>query len=74
VGQDGNAHEPILIELSKPNRLAFDNGAAFLVSTLILLVVVVLAGAISYYVIEYPTQYFRYLFTRDGRFADRYSD
>jgi len=67
-------HEPILIELSKPNRLAFDNGAAFLVSTLILLVVVVLAGAISYYVIEYPTQYFRYLFTRDGRFADRYSD
>jgi hypothetical protein len=32
-------------------------------------VVVVLAGVIGYYAIEYPTQYVRCLFTRDRRFA-----
>jgi peptidoglycan/LPS O-acetylase OafA/YrhL len=67
-------HEPILIELSQPNRLTFETSTAFLVSTLILLVVVMVAGALSYYAIEYPTQYLRHLFTRSGHLVERYPD
>jgi len=67
-------HEPIMLELSKPGRLTFDTSSAFLASTLIFLIFVILAGIISYYAIEYPTQSLRHLFTRDGRFAERYPE
>ena len=65
-------HEPILIELSRRQLLLFETSAAFLSSTTILLVIVIVVGAVSYYAIEYPTQYLRYLFTREGRFVERY--
>jgi peptidoglycan/LPS O-acetylase OafA/YrhL len=67
-------HEPIMIVLSKPGRLTFETSPTFLASTLIFLVFVILASTLSYYAIEYPTQSLRYLFTRDGRFAERYPE
>ncbi|MDO8753602.1 MAG: acyltransferase [Anaerolineales bacterium] len=67
-------HEPILIELSQRQLLTFQNGAVFPISILALLAIVILAGAASYYAIEYPTQFLRYLFTRDGNLVNRYPD
>jgi peptidoglycan/LPS O-acetylase OafA/YrhL len=67
-------HEPIMIELTDLNLLVFKNAATFPVSTLALLIIVVVAGAVSYYAIEYPTQYLRHLFTRDGQLVNRYQD
>lgn len=67
-------HEPILIELSRPDRLTFETAAVFPLTTLVLLVIVILVGSLSYYAIEYPTQYLRSLFTREGRLANHYPD
>jgi peptidoglycan/LPS O-acetylase OafA/YrhL len=47
---------------------------AFPASTLILLAVVVLAGAASYFIIERPTQNLRHLFDREGYLVDRYRE
>ena len=65
-------HEPIMIELGQLKLLVFDSPTAFPFSTLALVLVVLVVASISYYAIEYPTQYLRYLFTREGRLAKRY--
>jgi peptidoglycan/LPS O-acetylase OafA/YrhL len=67
-------HEPILIELARLKLLVFDTRPAFLLSTLALLAIVILAGTASYYAIEYPTQLLRHLFTREGRLVERYPE
>ena len=67
-------HEPIMIALTDHHLLVFKNAVTFPISTLALLVIVVIVGAISYYAVEYPTQYLRHLFTRDGGLVNRYQD
>jgi peptidoglycan/LPS O-acetylase OafA/YrhL len=67
-------HEPIMLGLARLNLLVFQTPAAFPWSTLAFLVIVILSASLSYYLIEYPTQFLRHLFTREGHLADRYSD
>jgi peptidoglycan/LPS O-acetylase OafA/YrhL len=67
-------HEPIMLELESLHWINFQNALAFPFSTIAFLLVVILAGGVSYYIIEYPTQYLRHLFTRDGQLVNRYQD
>lgn len=66
-------HEPIMILLSDRRLLNFEHAAAFPLATLIFVALTLIGGAVSYAVIEHPTQHLRHLFTRDGKPAERYA-
>ncbi len=65
-------HEPILIELAKHGWLISTRPEAFPMNAVILCLLSLLAGTLSYVAIERPTMNLRYLFTREGRLVDRY--
>lgn len=67
-------HEPIMIELINHHLLVFKSALLFPFSTVALLAVVIFAGFASYCMIEYPTQFLRHLFTRQGELVNRYQD
>ena len=67
-------HEPILIELGNRHWLLSTNPDAFPINAVILAALSVLAGAISYWLIERPVMELRHLFGRDGRLVPRYED
>jgi peptidoglycan/LPS O-acetylase OafA/YrhL len=67
-------HEPVLVSLSEHNILIFESPITFPVTTLILLAVVLAVATLSYRALEYPAMLLRYLFTREGRLAQRYPE
>ena len=67
-------HEPIMIELGKRNILITQVPQAFPTNALILIVLSVAAGALSYWCLERPGLELRHLFTAQGRIARRYPD
>jgi peptidoglycan/LPS O-acetylase OafA/YrhL len=67
-------HEPILIELAKRDWLLRTNPDAFPYNALVLAILSIAAGAVSYRLLERPTMELRHLFTNDGRLARRYED
>ena len=67
-------HEPIMIELGKRNILITQVPQAFPMNALILLVLSVIAGALSYWCLELPALELRHLFSAQGRLARRYPD
>ncbi|HMA35221.1 MAG TPA: acyltransferase [Chloroflexia bacterium] len=67
-------HEPILIALADSNLLIFENPVTFPFVTLVLLGAVLAVAYASYWALEYPALLLRFLFTREGRLADRYPE
>lgn len=65
-------HEPIMLELAKHGWLISTRPEAFPLNAVILCLLSLLAGTLSYVAIERPTMNLRYLFTREGRLVDRY--
>lgn len=65
-------HEPVMIELAKHGWLISTRPEAFPMNAVILCLLSLLAGTLSYVAIERPTMNLRYLFTREGRLVDRY--
>lgn len=65
-------HEPIMIELGKRDVLISQIPDTFAQNAIILLFLGVVAGALSYALVERPVMRLRYLFDRKGRLAERY--
>jgi peptidoglycan/LPS O-acetylase OafA/YrhL len=65
-------HEPLMLELAKQGLLISPAPESFPRNAAVLLLVAVIAGAASYWLIEKPTLLLRHLFTREGRLARRY--
>jgi peptidoglycan/LPS O-acetylase OafA/YrhL len=67
-------HEPIMIWLADQRLVAFETPSGFPISTLVLVVLSVMVGAISYWTVEYPVSMLRHVFNRGGRLVDRYAN
>jgi peptidoglycan/LPS O-acetylase OafA/YrhL len=65
-------HEPIMIELAKHGWLLSTRPEAFPMNAVLLCLLSLLAGTLSYVAIERSTMNLRYLFTREGRLVERY--
>lgn len=65
-------HEPIMRELGKASILISQAPDAFPQNAIILVLLSIVAGALSYVLVEYPTSRLRYLFDQSGRLAQRY--
>lgn len=66
-------HEPLMLELSKYSVLVSTAPSAFPLNTLVLLSVSIVVATFSYWLVERPATYLRYLFTKEGRLVQRYN-
>jgi len=66
-------HEPIMIWLADQRLVSFETLSGFPLAALTLVMLSVLAGSISYWMVEYPISMLRYVFTRSGHLVDRYA-
>lgn len=62
-------HEPVLLEFSKRGWL-FTDPEAFTANAIVLCLISLPIAFASYWVLEYPTGYLRYMFTPEGRLVD----
>ena len=67
-------HEPIMIELAKHGVLIRPEPEAFFTNVAVLLTLSTTAGVLVYWLVQYPFNYLQYLFTHEGRLAQRYPD
>jgi peptidoglycan/LPS O-acetylase OafA/YrhL len=63
-------HEPLLIHFAPELHLTVP--LTFATGTLILLALTVAVASVSYWTLEYPSTFLRYIFTADGHLANHY--
>ncbi|GAC1640701.1 MAG: acyltransferase [Herpetosiphon sp.] len=65
-------HEPLMIELGKRNFLIRQGPTMFPVNALVLVLLSIIVGTLSYYLLERPFMRVQKLFTRTGEVRSRY--